>query len=279
MIYRSLLFFNLFLILALSFGGIYLYKSIKFKGFFREKVNVSSSKYLRNYFEVSFLNRQIKKNIKEVKKEKSKVISANTLKNVKLFGILYPYYAILEKDKKFIYLKQGENITNCILKKIDKDKVIFNCTGEDFLLVLNLNPNNSKMKNSIVYSSKSYSSSFNGPSRKSSQSESFGKVRRVKRKEVINLISSGKIFYQMAVVPYYKNGKVLGFKVVGVKRNSFVYKMGIRKGDIILSINGYPIRSMEEGFAAFERLKDSSEINIRVLRRGREITLSYIIED
>ena len=135
------------------------------------------------------------------------------------------------------------------------------------------------MKNSIVYSSKSYSSSFNGPGRKSSQSESFGKVRRVKGKEVINLISSGKIFYQMAVVPYYENGKVLGFKVVEVKRNSFVYKMGIRKGDIILSINGYPIRSMEEGFAVFERLKNSSEINIRVFRRGREVTLSYIIED
>jgi len=222
------------------------------------------------------------------KKDNLQNFTVNPLKNCRLMGIIYPKFVFISCNKENKVLKVGETLLNCTLKKIEKDKVIFNCSKTLIPIPLeklkkdNLHES-SKTLNKVL-DSKDYSSNkdFNRSLNKnirSISSNSSESIFRVNRKQVIDLISSGKIFYQMAVIPYYKNGKIIGFKVNGVRKNSFVYKMGIRKGDIILSVNDYPIRSMEEGFAAFERLKRASEINIKVLRQGREVTLSYIIED
>jgi len=204
------------------------------------------------------------------KKDNLQNLTVNPLKNCRLMGIIYPKFVFISCNKENKVLKVGETLLNCTLKKIEKDKVIFNCNSTFIKLPLE----KGKIKS---IANKKFDLNKNLSRYKKSKSPE--NVFRVNRKQVIDLISSGKIFYQMAVIPYYKNGKIIGFKVNGVRKNSFVYKMGIRKGDIILSVNDYPIRSMEEGFAAFERLKRASEINIKVLRQGREVTLSYIIED
>ena len=213
----------------------------------------------------------------------------NPLKNCNLIGTVYPKLALINCNGENKILKIGEKFLNCTLKQVKKDKAIFNCNKISISMTFkienldkNLNNLNKDFHHKNFSLDKVFSRNRNlnrDKNLRSTSSSTPENIFHVNRKQVIDLISSGKIFYQMAVTPYYKNGKIIGFRVNGVKRNSFVYKMGIRRGDIILSVNDYPIRSMEEGFAAFERLKRASEINIRVLRRGREITLSYIIED
>ncbi len=216
-----------------------------------------------NYSFIYQVERLIENKKNHGRKNKIKKQIINPLKNCKLLGVIYPKMAFLNCNEKIKLLKIKEKVSNCILVKIKKNKVIFNCNNISATLYLLKEKTNLNKK-------KRYSPNYQDESKN---------VFYVNRKQVIDLISSGKIFYQMAVTPYYRNGKIIGFRVNGVKRNSFVYKMGIRRGDIILSVNDYPIRSMEEGFAAFERLKNASEINIKILRHGREVTLSYVIED
>jgi len=274
---------SFFYILIVFLGGLSFYVYLKLpSSFFLQK-----PKSLNLFLNYQVERLRERKNLNKYTENNLQNLTLSPLKNCKLTGIIYPKLAFINLNKENKILKVGESLLNCTLKKIEKDKVIFNCNGNLISLPLekekldkNIGSSNKNSNSRVFSTNNNINKKLNKYENPSSGSlNSPENVFRVNRKQVINLISSGKIFYQMAVIPYYKNGKIIGFKVNGVNKNSFVYKMGIRKGDIILSVNDYPIRSMEEGFAAFERLKRASEINIKVLRQGRKVTLSYIIED
>jgi general secretion pathway protein C len=69
-----------------------------------------------------------------------------------------------------------------------------------------------------------------------------------------------------------------GLKVTYVKPNSLIYRLGLRRGDIITNINDISIRTPEDSFSAFERLKNSDSVTITVLRNGSKVELRYELE-
>ncbi len=100
-------------------------------------------------------------------------------------------------------------------------------------------------------------------------------IFRVERKEIIDEISSGDFLRYISILPW-KNPE--GLKVTYVNRRSFIYKLGLRPGDVITSINDVHIRTPEDSFSAFEQLKNSDSITITVIRHGKEIKLHYELE-
>ncbi len=265
------LLFSLILIL-LSFFTLFSYKT--FSSHFSLSFN-HQNKIARFYpsFKINYIinynNTKAKKGNFIEKKHKQSF-------NCNLIGLIYPHFAIFRCNNKNIYvLKKGEKIKNCIIYQINKNETLLKCNNNIVKMVLNIKDYNTTQNNYKYTKNENYKHLQRQNHYKNNISNN--NLFTVKRENAIKLITSGKIFYQMGVVPYYKDGKIIGFKVIGVKPNSFVYKMGIRRGDIILSVNNYPIRSMEEAFSAFERLKNSSEINIKLLRNGKITTLSYLI--
>ena len=101
------------------------------------------------------------------------------------------------------------------------------------------------------------------------------KLFKVERKQVIEEISSGNFLKYISIVP---SDNPKGLKVTYVNRRSFIYKLGIRPGDIITSINDIRIRTPEDSFSAFEQLKNSDSVTITVLRNGKEVKLHYELE-
>jgi general secretion pathway protein C len=100
----------------------------------------------------------------------------------------------------------------------------------------------------------------------------------VKREKIIDEISSGKFLRYINIVPNIKNGRTKGMRVRYVSRRSFIHKLGIRPGDVILAINGVEINSPEDSFSAFEQLKNEDTVIITVLRKGKRIDLKYELE-
>jgi len=164
--------------------------------------------------------------------------------------------AILEKNGKSKILSVGEELHGYKLVRVYPDRAIFSKDSREVILVLK------SAKKVRLSASKTGSSS---------KATTF----TVKRSEIINQISSGDFLRYINIVPV-KNPS--GLKVTYVSPRSFIYKLGIRPGDVILSINDIRIKTPEDSFSAFEQLKNADSITVLVLRQGKELKLHYELE-
>lgn len=84
------------------------------------------------------------------------------------------------------------------------------------------------------------------------------------------------IYTEIRAVPYFKNGKADGFKLINVKAGSLFEKLGLKRGDVLKSING-TVLDIQSGLKTFNDLKNESNFTLEVERRGVEQTFSYQI--
>ena len=80
------------------------------------------------------------------------------------------------------------------------------------------------------------------------------------------------------VVPSYVNGQPNGFRLQGIRSGSIFSAIGIRNGDVITGVNGTVIDSPQRALSLYEAMLQQENVEIQVLRRGREQTLRYNIQ-
>ena len=79
------------------------------------------------------------------------------------------------------------------------------------------------------------------------------------------------------VVPDFKGGKQRGFKLFSIKPKSVFAKIGLKNGDVLKSINGYTLSSPDKILEVYGKLKDSEQVSLDVLRRGKPQSFEYSI--
>ena len=152
------------------------------------------------------------------------------------FVKLYPTYAIFSKDGKEYKLE---------LYKDKKNKHITHRTTSSYT------PSQTKsVKKAIVREGDTTYISKN----------LFNKYRRN-----FNLIQKN-----IAVVPNMVGGKLKGFKIRFVRKGSDFDKLGVQRGDIILSINGEPLNNFKVPLEFFNNLDSITAATITI-KRGDEI--------
>lgn len=80
------------------------------------------------------------------------------------------------------------------------------------------------------------------------------------------------------IVPAIRNGKPSGFKLYSIRPNSLFFAMGFKNGDVVRSVNGIDITSADMALKAYTVVKIASTITIRIERRGKPLTLTYIVK-
>jgi hypothetical protein len=83
-------------------------------------------------------------------------------------------------------------------------------------------------------------------------------------------------FGKARAVPHQKEGRMVGFKLVGVGRT--LRRLGFREGDILTAINGKPITSPDAAITAYADIQNALPTKVNLRRRGRSMTLHYQIE-
>jgi general secretion pathway protein C len=79
------------------------------------------------------------------------------------------------------------------------------------------------------------------------------------------------------VVPSTAGGKANGFKVYAIRPESVFAKLGLTNGDTLSSINGIELTSIDQAMQAYQKLRDSTHLELEVQRRGKPMTLKYSI--
>lgn len=115
-----------------------------------------------------------------------------------------------------------------------------------------------------------------------SERESFGRSpsgssRRmlvISREELERLTADiGSLFSRIRLRPHFRRGQIIGVRVEYVDPRSLFFRAGLRAGDVILTINGIPVRKNEDAFRILETIKTASSLSVRVRRVDKILTL------
>jgi general secretion pathway protein C len=83
---------------------------------------------------------------------------------------------------------------------------------------------------------------------------------------------------QARIVPSVKDGKPDGFKLYAIRPNSAIAKLGLTNGDTLEAINNFQLTSVDKALEAYTKLKDSTTLELEVVRRGKQMNLKYVIK-
>lgn len=79
------------------------------------------------------------------------------------------------------------------------------------------------------------------------------------------------------LVPALKNGQPDGFKIYAIRVTSLYSRIGLTNGDTIQAINGQPLTSADKALEVYTTLRNASRVDIRLVRRGVDMTISIKI--
>jgi general secretion pathway protein C len=86
-----------------------------------------------------------------------------------------------------------------------------------------------------------------------------------------------EIWKNIGIRELKKDGAIAGFKVNFVKRGSDFAKLGLRRGDVIKSINGQELNSYKSAFDIYKNIDTMNNLTMKVLRGKEEMELEYEI--
>lgn len=69
-----------------------------------------------------------------------------------------------------------------------------------------------------------------------------------------------------------------GLKFFAIRPNSVFFKIGLRNGDVLHSINDVELDNIENAFSIFEELRGQTHFNMDLSRRGQNFTYEYTIK-
>lgn len=78
--------------------------------------------------------------------------------------------------------------------------------------------------------------------------------------------------------PVFRDGRFVGFKIAALKGDGWK-GVDLRAGDVVTSVNGYPIERPEDAQAALKSLEVASELRVDYEREGVPRSLRWAIVD
>ncbi len=78
--------------------------------------------------------------------------------------------------------------------------------------------------------------------------------------------------------PVRKDGQIKGYKLFPGKDRALFNRLGLRPGDVIISVNGMDLSDPANGLALLGQLSSASEVTVELERRGERQTVTLSLE-
>ena len=225
----------------------------------KERINVAEVENLiRRFFEGEETEQE-----RPVEVDKTRTLPPPT--DLKLKGIIISDTlkgAIFENGKER-FIEEGKEIKGYTLKRVLPEGVLLSAEGKEYFLEFKPKKSKGAITNRGVSTLRNFGS----------------KEVVISRREVEAITKDpAKMFTQIRLVPYVKGGKTEGFIFEWVKPGSIFYKLGIRRGDILVSINNMTITSGEDAFRILQMLRNEPNLKVVLIRGGRKEEINVRIE-
>jgi len=186
----------------------------------------------------------------------------------------------ISKGGKSSVLSKKDNIDGYILDDATARAAIFLRNGKRYRLYLTEKMDSPESKRAVRYPTKTVET----PKEKPASSEPIGEIVQSDDVTVIDkslLEHYGKnlndIWKNIGMKEVTEGGHIKGFKVNFVKRGSHFSKLGLRRGDIIKSVNGQELNSYNSAFEIYRDIDNIDSLTVVIMRGKEEMELNYEI--
>ncbi len=175
-------------------------------------------------------------------------------------------YAVIEdtpKREQNLY-RVGDSVQEATIKAILRAKVVLAVNGRDEVLAME--------DVQAGPSSRSYQPGGPRPVPRAAPPAGTQRVslRRTMIDQAIQDVS--KLMTEIKIQPHES-----GLALSQIKPNSIFRRMGLRNGDVLKSVDGQQIRSVDDALKLYENLKSSNSVTVELQRRGRDRSINYNI--
>jgi len=209
-----------------------------------------------------------------------KKVPVNSIKDIELLAIYNAedstVVTVVYKGKSKV-LGRGEEINGFVLEGAGNTYAIFGKNGKSYRLDL-LTKKRTSGSGSIRTVTVSPSSGASISTEAEGEITDAGDHKIVDRSLLKHYAGNMDDIYKNIGISELKDGNTLkGFKITFVKRGSPFAKLGIRRGDIIKSINGQEITSYNAAFNVYKNIGNVENLTLVILRGKEEMELDYEI--
>lgn len=224
---------------------------------------------IKNYFEQT-KEETIEKKPKKVEKKEYQLLSNINIQAIYAMENNGGFVIISEKGSSATHmLSISDQFKNYTLKEIYPSYVIFEKGSKEYKLTL------------ISDEEKSKTNYIKEPSvsKKALQEKVVEKNDSsfVVEKKLLNSYTSNisKIWKEVKIKEVMKNGKIDGFKIQRISKNSVLNKLGLQKNDILKSVNNIELKSYADAFKIYKQINQIKNLNMIVQRDNQEVEINY----
>jgi len=185
----------------------------------------------------------------------------------------------VEYKKKTKVLSRGDEINGFVLEGAGNNFATFSKNAKTYQISLIESKKDTKSIGSIKKSSKA---SF--PQQISTSTGVVGDIidagdHRIVDKSLVEHYASNmkEMMKYIGVVEQKEGGDLKGFRVTFVRKNSHFSKLGLRRGDVIKSINGQEITSYKAAMDVYTNIDTIDSLSLTITRDKKEMELEYEI--
>lgn len=80
------------------------------------------------------------------------------------------------------------------------------------------------------------------------------------------------------IIPEQENGKVVGIRMLNIRPETLLGKLGLQTGDMLKTINGFDMTSPEKALEAYAKLRTAPSIQVGVVRNGKPTNIEFNIK-
>ena len=185
---------------------------------------------------------------------------------------------VLEKKEVGVYLPGDLIIDGAEISVIQEDGVVYIQNNEQGFLPLDESEAANRPQASAPTGRPG-----RGPDAEADSGDGEAGVEQVSDTEFIideaelqnQLANINQLILQARVVPNFSAGKIDGFKIFAIKPNSIFRKLGLRNGDVLVSVNGVLLDNPQKGLQVFQDLQGQRQFNIDLRRRAENMSYNY----
>ncbi len=236
---------------------------------------MKSSETKSLYYRTRFAAQKLKQ--KQVVKKKAPPSDIKSIKLLAIYSSQNRVVITVSKKDKTSVLVRGDQIDGYVLDAATAQEAIFLRDGKSYRIRLTEAAEDLKGKSSVRYISDKPTKPENKAAPKGEIIEADGLT--ILDRSILDHYSKNMddIWKNIGIKEVKEGDKIKGFKVNFVKRGSDFGKLGLRRGDVIKSINGQELNTYNSAFEIYKNIDTMDELTLKIMRGKEEMELEYEI--